>query len=96
MQPTVNVTIDKVWDANEMIVKEEAPKPKFDIPLPSLPPTCCPSPTPNPTYTPSPTPNPTYTDAAEIFKLVGASFGVGMVVGGMLVFAFSKSAVSEA
>ena len=31
----------------------------------------------------------------EIFKLAGASFGVGVIVGGMLVFAFSKSAVES-
>ena len=38
-------------------------------------------------------PKPCFTphDTVEVFKIVGMSFGVGMLVGGMLVFAFSKA-----
>ena len=74
LQPTVNVTIDKVWDADEVVVKKEVLKE---------------SPWPPPT-SPLPFPAPTPPSPAEIFTLIGASFGVGVVVGGMLVFAFSK------
>ncbi len=47
---------------------------------------------PKPYYTPPPPP-PIPCHAPDLFTMIGASFGVGVIVGGMLVFAFSKSPV---
>jgi len=64
MQPTVNVTIDKVWDA-----KQEEPEKKCD---PESEHKC-----------------------DDTLQAVVLSFGIGVLVGGVLLYAFSKSAVHE-
>ena len=49
------------------------------------------APFPPPPSPPSASFTPVQQDPTEIFKLAGMSFGVGVLVGGMLVFAFSKT-----
>ena len=66
-------------------LSDDAPEIQQPAPKPCFMP---PPPSPKPCFAPP--------DPCEIFKLAGASFGVGVIVGGMLVFAFSKTPVQEA
>lgn len=81
MEPTVSITIDPHPDSTE------------PAPFESL------AGAPKPYYIPPPpppTPCDTQYDPAKILQVVGMSFGVGVVIGGVLVFAFSRPIVCDA
>ena len=85
--PTVNITIDPHPDES----LAPAPAVSFSELLAK------PSPPPPPTPVPAAECcTQTEYDPARILEVVGISFGVGVLVGGMLVFAFSRPAVSDA
>ena len=83
--PTVNITIDPHPET-------ETSKPDYPQELAGAP---------KPYYLPPPLPQvdcctQTEYDPARILEVVGISFGIGVLVGGMLVFAFSRPTVSDA